>query len=130
MLRASAGISIALLLASANAGPGAAPPPPVQAAVTRALPLLVKGAKGHIARRSCFACHNQAIAVLALTTARDHGFAVRDEDVAEQLRFVAAFLDTNRDNYRKGKGQGGQADTAGYALLTLEWWLRKRHGWV
>src|SRR5207253_1414731 len=32
----------------------------------------------------------------------------------------AAFLEKNRDDYRKGTGQGGQADTAGYALLSLE----------
>ncbi len=29
-------------------------------------------------------------------------------------------LDGHRDNYRKGQGTGGQADTAGYALFTLE----------
>src|SRR5207302_3093711 len=37
-----------------------------------------------------------------------------------QLQFTADFLANNRDNYENGKGQGGQADTAGYALLTLD----------
>ena len=90
-------------------------------AINRALPLLVKGAKGHIEKRTCFACHNQGVPMLALTAARDRGFTVRDEDVKEQLEHVAGFLARNRDNYRKGKGQGGQVDMAGYALLTLEW---------
>jgi prenyltransferase beta subunit len=36
------------------------------------------------------------------------------------LEFIADFLGKNRDNYRKGTGQGGQVDTAGYALWTLE----------
>jgi hypothetical protein len=108
------------LLLTANAVRAAAPPPPVSTAISRALPLLVRGAKGHIRKRDCFACHNQAIPLLALTTARDRGFAVRAADVNEQLEHIAAFLETNRDNYRKGKGQGGQADTAGYALLALE----------
>ena len=30
------------------------------------------------------------------------------------------FLDENRDAYRHGRGQGGQVETAGYALLALE----------
>ncbi len=114
---------LALILAVAGVAPAAAPPAPrtARAAVDRALPLLVKGAKGHVARRTCFACHNQAQAVLALTTARGRGLTVRDADLKQQLDFIAAFLGRNRDNYRKGSGQGGQADTAGYALLTLEW---------
>jgi hypothetical protein len=36
------------------------------------------------------------------------------------LRFIVDFLDRNRENYLKGQGQGGQVDTAGYALWTLE----------
>ncbi len=38
----------------------------------------------------------------------------------KHLRFIADFLDRNREDYRKGIGQGGQVDTAGYALWTLE----------
>ena len=50
-----------------------------------------------------------------------HGFTIRDEDVKKQLRLHRRpSSDRNREEYRKGKGQGGQADTAGYALLTLE----------
>ena len=92
----------------------------IKAAVARALPLLVKGAEGHVARRTCFACHNQALPLMAFAAARTHGFAVRDETFKKQADFIAAFLGRNRDNYRKGLGQGGQADTAGYALLALE----------
>src|SRR5262249_54830563 len=53
-------------------------------------------------------------------TARERGFAVNDEDLQKQLKFIAAFLAGNQENYRQGKGQGGQADTAGYALFALE----------
>jgi hypothetical protein len=92
----------------------------VRSAVGKALPLLVKGAKGHIAQKTCFACHNQAVPLLALTTARDRGFDVNAEHLKEQTKFVAEFLARNRENYLKGKGQGGAADTAGYTLWTLE----------
>lgn len=95
-------------------------PHEIRAAVEKALPLLRKGAEGHIAQKTCFACHNQALPVLAHTTARSRGFAVPEQALQEQREFIAAFLERNRDNYRKGQGQGGQADTAGYALYTLE----------
>jgi hypothetical protein len=92
----------------------------VRGAVERILPLIQKGGAGHMAERTCFACHNQAIPVFALTAARSRGFAVKEEEIAKHLRFIADFLDRNRDNYLQGRGQGGQADTAGYALWTLE----------
>jgi hypothetical protein len=112
----------ALLLALA--GPALAAGPPAakdaRAAVAKALPLIRKAGAGHMAHRNCFACHNQALPVMALTTARTRGFAVADEDVDRHLRFIADFLDKNREAYLEGRGQGGQADTAGYALWTLQ----------
>ncbi len=93
-------------------------------ALEKALPLLWKGAEGHVAKKTCFACHNQAIPILAFTTAGERGWSVPDTDLKTQLEFIAAFLAGNKDNYRQGKGQGGQVDTAGYALLALE-----RGGW-
>ena len=38
---------------------------------------------------------------------------------------AASFLDRNRGNFLKGKGTGGQVDSAGYALWALE-----LGGWV
>jgi hypothetical protein len=59
--------------AEGQAGRLAEPPAPspekVKAAVGKALPLLLKGAEGHRAEKTCFACHNQAIPLLAFTTA-------------------------------------------------------------
>jgi hypothetical protein len=106
-----------LCLCSAEPAPTAAE---VRGAVARSLPLITKGGAGHMEHRSCFACHHQAIPLLALTTARSRGFAVKGEDVQEHLQFIASFLDGHRASYLKGQGQGGQVDTAGYALWTLE----------
>jgi hypothetical protein len=92
----------------------------ISKAITRSLPLLHKGAAGYASERECFSCHNQALPVLALTTAKARGFVVHDKELQRQLRFTADSLDRNRNNYRKGRGQGGQADTAGYALFTLD----------
>ncbi len=118
-------LSLPLLavLLLANSLPAAEAPPTakeIQEAVTRALPLIQKGAAGHLAHRTCFACHNQALPILALTTARSRGFAVNEEEIQKHLKAIAAFLGKNRADYLKGRGQGGQADTAGYALWTLE----------
>jgi hypothetical protein len=117
-------VSLPILLfpvsATTAAEPPARSPEEIKAALGKALPLLLKGAEGHVAKRSCFACHNQALPMLAFTTARQRGFSVRDEDLKKQVEFIAEFLERNQEEYRQGKGQGGQVDTAGYALFTLE----------
>jgi hypothetical protein len=84
------------------------------------LPLLLKGASGHRENRTCFACHNQGLPILALTAARARGFEIDEAELTKQLEFIAEFLGQNRGSYLEGKGQGGQADTAGYALVTLQ----------
>ncbi len=93
----------------------------LRAAVVKSLPLLETAAKGSMEKRKqCFTCHNQALPVLALTTARDRGFKIDTENLQQQVQFTADFLAKNRTNYLAGKGQGGQALTAGYALWALE----------
>jgi hypothetical protein len=113
----------AAVLVLAPAGPLFAGEPTakeVRAALDRSLPLIEKGNAGHLEKRTCFACHHQAVPLLALVTARSRGVPVDDAILTRNVKFIAAFLDKNRDNYRKGQGQGGQADTAGYALWTLQ----------
>jgi len=93
----------------------------IKAAVKKSLPLLETAARGSMEKRKqCFTCHNQALPIMALTTARSRGFTIDAENLRQQLQFTADFLAKNRTNYLAGKGQGGQALTAGYALWTLE----------
>jgi hypothetical protein len=99
----------------------------IQRAVERSLPLLVAGAKGVLDHpRKCFMCHNQALPVLAITTAESRGFEADRDHLARQMRHTAEFLKRNRERYLKGEGQGGQVDMAGYALwqLSLGDWPR------
>src|SRR6185503_19328830 len=42
-----------------------------------------------------------------------------EEELGRQYKFIQEFLGRNRTEYLQGKGQGGQADTAGSALATL-----------
>ena len=80
----------------------------------------MKAAEGHIGKQTCFACHNQALPMLAFHAARERGFAIKNEDLKEQTEFIHDFLKLNKAKFKKGEGTGGQVDTAGYAMLTLE----------
>ncbi|QDU26345.1 D-aminoacylase [Anatilimnocola aggregata] len=92
----------------------------IKAAVDKSLPLLVAGAKGSLEqRKQCFTCHNQGLPIFALTTAKTRGYSIDEEHLQAQLKHTAAFLEKNKARYLEGKGQGGQADMAGYALWTL-----------
>jgi hypothetical protein len=108
------------LVSPLSAAEPAATAEDIRAAVVKALPLIQIGSNGHRTKRTCFACHHQAIPIFAMTAARSRGISIKEEDVRKHLKFIADFLGKNRDDYRKGHGQGGQADTAGYALWTLE----------
>ncbi|MCO6454844.1 MAG: hypothetical protein J5I93_06055 [Pirellulaceae bacterium] len=92
----------------------------VRAAIARALPLLEKGSAGSAEQRTCFTCHNQALPVMAISEARRHGFTIDPENLRKQVLHTVEHLRRGEDNYRQGKGQGGQVLTAGYALWTLE----------
>jgi hypothetical protein len=97
-----------------------APPAAVRQAVERALPLLADGAAGHVEQKTCFACHNQAFPMAAFHAAKARGFAVKDELIAGQVEHIREFVESNKDAYTSGRGTGGQVDTAGWLLFTLE----------
>jgi len=93
---------------------------PVRTAVAIAVPRLIAGASGHTEQKTCFACHNQATPTLALSAARARGIDVPKKFFDSQAEHIAGFLATHKEDFRAGRGTGGQAATAGYALFTLE----------
>ena len=96
----------------------------VREAIERILPLLDRAAAGSADNRQCFTCHNQALPVLAMTEAKQRGFPIDPENYQRQLQHTFDHLDRSRDKFLEGKGTGGKADTAGFALWTLaagEW---------
>jgi N-acyl-D-amino-acid deacylase len=107
---------------------GAMPPEEAaRTAVERALPLLERSAAQSLERRNrCFTCHHQGLPAMALMMARQRGFRVDGRLLENLVGFTAASLERNREGYLAGKGQGGQALTAGYALWTLETTGRER----
>ena len=115
-----------LLLAGLNA-PAAEPPKEeaIRGAVAKALPVLWKGVDGHTAKRDCFTCHNHAVPLLAITTAKARGFDVPDTKLAEQVQFLTDHFECMRERLAKGNGPGpspvgGGADTTGYALFAFD----------
>jgi hypothetical protein len=123
-LRSTAALALllgVLALVPVRAAELAPTPEVLRAAVEKSLPLLTIGARGSMEKRErCFTCHNQGLPIMALATAQSRGFKIDAEELTKQTKFTADFLDKNRTNYLAGKGQGGQADTAGYALWALE----------
>lgn len=113
---------IALLLTLAVAlGPEDGPrPEAIRGAVEKALPLIVKSLDEYPKHRDCFSCHHQAVPVLALTSARERGFAVESEPIEAAVELTENDLRSALESYKKGDGQGGGVTRAGYALLTLE----------
>lgn len=134
----SCGLVMAVLqAASLMAGPGGVeppeePPPPaaarndlpdplaIRAALQRAVKLVEHSTRVYREHRKCFSCHHQALPVLALTAARETGLAVDQDNYQQQVQWTIAHLMAGREAYLKGTGQGGKADTAGYALWTLQ----------
>jgi N-acyl-D-amino-acid deacylase len=57
--------------------------------------------------------------ILTLVDARRRGFEIDEENLQAQLEHTAAHLERGRGAYAEGRGQGGQADTAGWALWAL-----------
>jgi squalene cyclase len=112
-------LAVCLLLAPITAVRAQPEPIAIRAAAMRSLKLLESSAAKYTEHRQCFSCHHQALPTLAFTTAKARGFDIDEKALAHQLKFTVDFLTKNRANYLKGKGQGGQADTAGYALFAL-----------
>ncbi|WP_020475172.1 prenyltransferase/squalene oxidase repeat-containing protein [Zavarzinella formosa] len=100
-------------------------PEKLRAAAGKSLSLLESSAAEYTEHRDCFSCHHQAMPVLAFAVAKTRGFKMDEKSLEKQIQHTTSFLDKNRENFEKGKGTGGQADTAGYALLTLHTGGRK-----
>ena len=88
----------------------------IEAAVAKSLPFLETGARDSMEKRKQrFTCHNQALPVIALITARSRGITIDAEKFAAASPVHGRFSGEEPNEL-----SGGQALTAGYALWTLE----------
>lgn len=116
----SAAIAILIGLAAAVARGEEPAPEEVHMAINRAVPLLETAMAGYARQRDCFSCHHQGVPVVALDLARRRGFAVDEHRISEALDLVESDLGGAIEDYRRGRGQGGGATRAGYALWALD----------
>ena len=93
----------------------------LRGAVEKAIPLLEKTTAVTLNERSCFNCHNLGMPLMALKVSGDRGFKVDAASLKAVLERTAESLKGNRDKYLRGKGVGGEADSAGWALLASSW---------
>lgn len=92
----------------------------LRAAAGKALALIEKSTAVYREERTCFSCHHQAVPTFAIVEAERRGLAIDRDNLAAQLQRAHEHLKRGKESYENGRGQGGKADTAGYALWTLE----------
>lgn len=102
------------------AGETASGPTTIRSAITRSIPLIETASAGSARERTCFTCHNQALAVLVLSEAQQRGFPIDKTNFQRQVDHTAADLKRGLEKYRSGRGQGGGPDMASFSLWTLE----------
>lgn len=95
-------------------------PDALREAVEKSIPLIEKSMAGAREQRKCFTCHHQGLPVLAIEHVRERGFTIDAGNLEASIEHAYKFINGGRNSYESGKGQGGKADTAGYALWTLE----------
>lgn len=106
------------LVTPAHAGDAGA----IRRAVVSSLTLIASSSRVALEKRpNCFTCHHSGLPVLCFVTARARGIEVEDALVSDHLDFTAATLEKGRAGFLAGRGQGGQAFSAGSALWALKW---------
>src|SRR4051812_7080605 len=96
-------ITLTLTVRLSGAAEAPVPSADLKASIAKALPPLTKGAAGHREEKTCFACHNQGLPIMAMTTARQRGVTIDSDELNSQLKFIVEFLGDNRAGYREGK---------------------------
>ncbi len=85
----------------------------------QAIELIEKSSAVSLQERECVMCHHQALPLITLGRARAAGFAIDAENFKAQQQRTIGHLTKGKANYLKGEGQGGDVDTAGFALWAL-----------
>lgn len=116
------------LLASAGAkgaapfNVGSAKPKPAASsreAIARSLPLLQKSDAIFLQKSGCVSCHNNTLTAMTIAAVRKRGFSVDEQIAGNQVKKIAAYIDTWRERALQGVGIPGDSDTVGYILLGL-----------
>jgi N-acyl-D-amino-acid deacylase len=108
------------VLVLASAARADTPSDPVKGAVEKGLVRIQKGAASYLTHRQCFSCHHQLMSILSMTSARQRGFAVEPERLAEQVEATLDYFRPRLKVIAKGGDLGGNNETASQTLLALD----------
>jgi N-acyl-D-amino-acid deacylase len=110
--------ALAVAMPTKAAQPAA--PEPIREAVNRSLPLLLSSLAEYPHHVTCFSCHHQGVAMVALSLARSRGYAVEQKSLDAVVQHTLSDLRSDLELYKNGTGQPGGVTRAGYALLALK----------
>jgi ankyrin repeat protein len=95
--------------------------PDIRRAIARSLALLQYNGPLFFKRAGCVSCHNVSIPLVAMTTARERGFAVDNEVISRLMKAHLATLGPHRENLMQTNCTiPGLATTATFGLMAMK----------
>ena len=88
-------------------------------AIARCVPLLQKSDSIFLQKSGCVSCHNNTLTAMTIAAARKNGLPVDEQIAGNQVKKIAAYIETWRERALQGVGIPGDSDTVGYILLGL-----------
>jgi len=88
-------------------------------AIARSLPLLQKSDSTFLKKSGCVSCHNNTLTAMTIAAVRKSGLPVDEQIAGNQVKKIAAYIETWRERALQGVGIPGDSDTVGYILLGL-----------
>jgi hypothetical protein len=90
-----------------------------RAAVEKALPLLQRVGPPFWEGSGCISCHHQTLPAMAVSTARERGFAVNETAAKAAVKLTLDYLDGRRDHILQGIAPSGVQRAVSYVLFGL-----------
>jgi ankyrin repeat protein len=88
-------------------------------AIARSLPLLQKSDSIFLKKSGCVSCHNNTFTAMTIAAVRKSGLPCDEQLAANQVKKIAAYIETWRERALQGVGIPGDSDTVGYILQGL-----------
>jgi ankyrin repeat protein len=88
-------------------------------AIARSLPLLQKSDSIFLQKSGCVSCHNNTFTAMTIAAVRKSGLPLNEQIASNQVRKIAAYIETWRERALQGVGIPGDSDTVSYILLGL-----------
>jgi hypothetical protein len=92
---------------------------PIRIAVQKSLPLLQKTGPQFWYGAGCISCHNNTLPDMAITMAKEHGFAINEAAAKEATKLDADILESRKERLLEALPPGGGQNTMGSLLFSL-----------